>query len=233
MINNFLHTIRSFFKFRTLVRFVAMAVTLVTIQAASGEEWFEIRREDRPITIQTSGFVVSDDVLQFSTPPTRSWRLSIAALATEGQRVQPGDLLVRFESSRAQRRLLEYKNELAAKRSELEALIEQQAEYIENENLLLAAAKSAAQKSVRKAAQPADLIPSVEYEKLVIQRHLNEKLLVQHQKRKPASERQRAAHRKAHEISIKRYEKRVQSEQEELTKFIVRAPRAGRRWHRR
>ena len=191
------------------------------------EEWLDIQLADRPITIETSGVVISDDVLNFGTPATRHWNMSIAAIAPEGKRVNPGDLLVRFESSYMSRRIREYENDVATQQSELMALIEKQAEEVETEKLLLAESKSNAQKSARKASQPAELIPSVEYEKLVVQRELATQLLAQLEKRKPAAERQRKANRVAHEVAIRRAEKRLAARQQDLRKFTVFAPRSG------
>ena len=205
-----------------------LAVGLISFGLpCTAQDWIEIETADRPITIQTSGVVTSDDVLHFSTPATRSWNLSIASIAPEGKRVNPGDLLVRFESSYMTRRLREYENSLASARSELTALIEAQAEAVETEKLQLAEAKSQAQKSARKASQPADLIPSVEYAKLVIQKETDEKLLRQLEKRQPASDRQRQAHRTAEEVAVTRAEKRLEAAQDDLSKFVAFAPRSG------
>ena len=123
---------------------------------AAAQQWYLVEAEDQPITVAASGIVASADALRFGPPPNRRWRIAITQLAQEGSRVRAGDVLARFDGSATDDRIRTLTAELNAKRSELDSLLEAQAQEIEDGKVRLAAARSAAEKTARKAAGDAD-----------------------------------------------------------------------------
>lgn len=186
---------------------------------------FVVELGDRPITIETTGTVVSTETTHIGTPPSTSWSQTISYLAPEGKKVKKGELLVQFSSSRQEERVKEYTDELKIRNGELASLIQQQAQEIEQEKLDLAEAESVADKARRKTELPADIIPSTEYERLVEERRLAEIVVAELRKRKVAAERARVAKRAAFETSIRRLESRVAGAQKILDRLTVYSPR--------
>lgn len=195
--------------------------------SSTAEEWFELRREDRPVTINATGEIVSSDMVQIGAPPSRSWQMTIAQIATEGHRVKAGDLLVRFESSMQDNRMRQFTGDLTVRKGELAALIQTQAQEVETERLELAELESLAEKARQKANYPADLIPSVEYGKLVERREIANKLYERALLRQPLSEQARNAKRKQLQATIKTLESQVAAVNKEMAAFTIYAPRAG------
>ena len=191
------------------------------------EEWYELRRENRPVTITATGEIMSSDMVQIGAPPSRTWQMTIAQIATEGHRVQAGDLLVRFETSMQDNRLRQFTGDLTVKKGELAALIETQAQEVETERLELAELESLAEKARQKANYPADLIPSVEYGKLVERREIAKVVYERALLRQPLSLRAREARRKQLEAEIKTLESQLAIVNREMEAFTIYAPRAG------
>lgn len=180
---------------------------------------------NRPITIETTGTIVSTETTHIGTPPSTSWSQTISFLVAEGKKVKKGELLVKFSSSRQEERVKDYSDDLKIHKGELESLIQQQAQEVEQEKLDLAEAESIADKARRKTELPADIIPSTEYERLVEERRVAEIIVEELKNRKIAADRARVAKRKAFEISIKRLQSRVTGAQEILERLTVHSPR--------
>lgn len=180
---------------------------------------------NRPITIETTGTIVSTETTHIGTPPSTSWSQTISFLVAEGKKVKKGELLVKFSSSRQEERVKDYSDDLKIQKGELESLIQQQAQEVEQEKLDLAEAESIADKARRKTELPADIIPSTEYARLVEERRVAEIIVEELKKRKLAADRARVAKRKAFEISIRRLESRVTGAQEILDRLTVHSPR--------
>lgn len=194
---------------------------------ASAQQWYSIKAETRPVTVQASGLVTSQSVLRFGPPPSKSWRTTITQLVAEGQRVQTGDLLARFDSSASDDRVRDLEGQLATARSELASFLETQARDIEQEKLDVAEAQSEAKKAAQKAGQPAELLASLEYEKLVEEKNLAELRFQQARERLALSARVREARRQELEADIRRLEIQYQAAKEELASFTITAPRPG------
>lgn len=204
-----------------------LGAALLACGCDSSGEWLRVSAQDRPITIDASGIVVSEDVVRFSAPPNRSWSMVITHLAEEGRHVAQGELLVQFDGSGVDERVRELAGELAEAREERKSLIEQQARAVEDEKVALAAAASRSRKADRKAAQPAELIASVEYQKLAEEKRVAARLLQLMRQRKPLSDRVRTARRLELEANIRGREIQHAAAAKELAGFTVRAPRAG------
>ena len=198
-----------------------------TVATSIAAEWYQVSADIHPVTIEASGVVESKHTLRFTPPPSFFWNLTISEIVQEGKRVEAGELLVRFEGTQENYRLTQNRQQLTVKRGELASVIEQQAQEIETEKLRLAEAESIAEKANRKATQPVDLIPSVEYEKLVEQRELAGKVVEKLTFRARASARARESRRRAIEVAIQRLERQVASLQSSVSAMTILAPEAG------
>ena len=194
---------------------------------AAAEQYFEVHVSDRPVTVATSGLVVSTEVLRFGPPPSGNWQTTIAELAQEGQRVKEGDLLVRFDSSNLDDDMTRVSGQLAQRRSELESLDEKQRQEIEDERVALAEAESEARKADRKAEQPEELIPGIEYRKLVEEKRIANVLMRRARERQALSLRLREARRQELETGVRQLGVKLASVEREFASFTIRAPRPG------
>ena len=211
----------------TYIPWKPLLVVLLAPFSAAAEQWLEVHLADRPVTVATSGLVVSTEVLRFGPPPSRNWQTSIVELAQEGQRVEEGDLLARFDSSNVDDDVTRLAGELAQKRSELLSLDEKQRQEIEDEGVALAAAESEARKADQKAEQPEELIPGVEYRKLVEEKRIANLLMLRARERQALSVRVREARRKELETSVRQLAMKFAAVEREHASFTIRAPRPG------
>lgn len=207
-------------------RHVVLAA-LVLATSAHAQRTIELRAEDRPVTISASGIVISTDVLKFGAPPSRNWSLPISQMAEEGKTVAEGDLLVQFDANMLDNRVRELAGDLAVSRGELTSLAEQQAQETADEKVALATAESQATKANRKAEQPPELIPGIEYRKLVEQKHLANERHKRLRQRQPLSAQVRETKRREREVDTRRLEIMHAAAVQELEALTVRAPRSG------
>ena len=200
---------------------------LVLATSAHAQRAIELRKEDRPVTISASGIVTSTDVVKFGAPPSRNWALPISQIAEEGKTVAKGDLLVQFDANMLDNRVRELAGNLAVSRGELTSLAEQQTQETADEKVALATAESQATRAIRKAEQPAELIPGIEYRKLVEQKRLANEKLERIRQRQPLSARLREAKRRELEANSRRLEIMHAAAVAELEALTIRAPRSG------
>ena len=199
-----------------------------TVAASCAQaEWHRVERADLPITIATTGTVESMDKVHIGPPTIFGWRMTISMIVPEGKQVREGEVLVRFEGSSQDRRITELESDLDLKTSELAALREQQVNSLETERLALAEARSNAERAARKADQPAESIPAVEYRKLAAHKDLTASLLAQQDKANELKKRLRALQVELLEVSIARLEKTLASAREDQDKYVIRSPREG------
>lgn len=205
----------------------SFALLALISSMALADDWVTVEPLDRPITIAAGGVVKSSDALRFGGPPSRSWRITITDLAREGSRVQAGDMLAKFDGSATDDRLRELRAELNAKRSELESLLENQSREVEEGVVLLAAAKSDAEKAARKAEVDPDVYADLEYRKLIEEKKRTEERYRREQQRSVLVERVRESQRAELEADIRRLESKLAGRERELESFTIRAPRDG------
>lgn len=207
-----------------------LAFTLILLflpGALLAQQWLSVVPQDRPITVVASGIVSSADALRFGPPPSKSWRTTITQLAREGSRVKEGDVLVQFDGSATDDRVRTLTGELNAKRSELESLLENQANEIEQGKVRLAEAESLANKASRKTEADADLFASLEYKKLLEEKAITSEILRFETERVALVERVRESKQAELEAEIRRLEIELGGAQKELESFTIRAPRPG------
>lgn len=210
-----------------MLRRLAIFIFVWSSWSSYSADWLEIRSDTHPITIETTGIVASKNSTRFNPPPSFYWNTNIGAIVQEGKRVVPGELLVRFEGTREDERLTQAQQQLQVRQGELASLIERHSQQVETEKLNLAEAKSEAEKAHRKAAQPAELVPSVEYQKLVKQRELADLRVEQLVKRAEISALARKSQKRRLEMALQRLSRQVASAKGDIDRLTIRAPRSG------
>jgi multidrug resistance efflux pump len=155
------------------------------------------------------------------------WQFQITQLAPDGAPVKAGQVMVAFDANELTRRLMEAQGKLKEKQSERAKLVLDLAERERTERLATAEQASNATKAQRKADQPAELLRSVDYRKLVIEREQAERRDALMRQREGLAARQRAAELALVEAELKQ----AQDETTMLTAAIaalnVTAPRDG------
>lgn len=210
-----------------MLRCVTLAFLASLVTTALSAEWLEVERGTHPVTIETTGVVVSKETIRITPPPSFFWNLTIGEIVREGKRVMPGEKLVRFEATREDERLMQVTQQLRVSEGELASLAEKHNQEIETEKLNLAQAKSDAEKARRKASQPADLIPSVEYQKLVKQRELADRRVEQLLRRAEVSAKARESRKLKLELAVQRSTRATSSARTDKERLTVYAPSAG------
>lgn len=155
------------------------------------------------------------------------WQYQITQLVPDGSTVKAGQVVVAFDAAELQRRLQTAQNSLNEKRSERGRLLLDLAERERNEALSVEEQRAEETKAVRKAEQPAELLRSVEYRKLVIDRERAEKRTVLVEERKAASASQRRAERALVEAEVAQLEGEVAMLGGALQALQVKAVRDG------
>ena len=180
--------------------------------------------------IQLEGEIIATRSATLAAPPlVFIWQLNIAEMVPEGSMVRSGQVVVRFETTELNRQLLENRNKLNEKLSEREKLRLSLAEAERTERMKTAEARAELEKSVRKASQPADVVRSVDYKKLTLDRERHEKRMALFEQREKQAAEQRAAEMRLVEVEVKRHELEV----ERLTANIESlAVKAARRTHK-
>ena len=206
---------------------VRLLLILGALAGSLQAEWLEVNSANQPVTIETTGIVTSKNTTRFSPPPSFYWNLTIAEIVQEGQRVGVGDVIARFESTQESTRLTQIQEQLNVAQGELTSLTEQHNQEIETEKLILAEAESNAEKARRKANQPIDLVPSIEYKKLVKQRELAEQMVEHHARRAEISAKIRETNSRRLRLHVQRKQNELHSIQQALARFTIRSPREG------
>jgi multidrug resistance efflux pump len=155
------------------------------------------------------------------------WQFQITQLAPDGSTVKEGQVVVAFDAGEVQRRLQEAQGKLNEKRSERERLLLDLAERERTERLSLEEQRATLSKSERKASQPAELLRSVEYRKLVIDRERAERRLALFEQRHAVGADQRRAERALVEAELAQFQADVATLTQALSALQVRAPRDG------
>lgn len=162
-------------------------------------------------------------------PPTveNQWQYQVTQMAADGSRVEAGQVVVSFDGAEVQRRLQEAESKRREKRSERERLVLDLAERERTEALTLEEQRAERVKAERKAEQPAELLRSVEYRKLVIDRRRAEQRDGLFEQRYAAGRAQRAAERGLVDAELAQLETEVARLGRAVTELQVKAPRDG------
>ena len=162
-------------------------------------------------------------------PPTvpNLWNFQITQLAADGAPVKAGMPVVTFDGNELQRRLMEAQGKLKEKQSERAKLVLDLAERERTEGLATAEQVSTLGKARRKAEQPAGLLRSVDYRKLVIERDQAERREQLVRRRETLAAQQRQAERALVEAELAQFQSEVDKLGRALAALMVPAPRDG------
>lgn len=162
-------------------------------------------------------------------PPTVSgvWNFQITQLAAEGSTVKAGEPVVTFDGTELMRRLAEATAQLKQSQSQHATLVLDLAERERTDRLAAAEQLAELKKADRKTEQPAELIRSVDYRKLVIDReHAARRYELVQRKERLAAELRRAELALA-ESDVTRAQALVDDLERGLATLTVMAPRDG------
>ncbi len=84
-------------------------------------QWLRLERDDHVFSVTGSGIVEAERSVAIGPPPVpNTWRYKIVAMAPEGIEVEPGSMLVAFDPSEVQKRLLDEEASLHKVEEEIE-----------------------------------------------------------------------------------------------------------------
>ncbi|HQW81105.1 MAG: efflux RND transporter periplasmic adaptor subunit [Rhodanobacteraceae bacterium] len=155
------------------------------------------------------------------------WQLTLTQLAADGTPVKKGQVVAAFDSSEVMRKLTEKQSALKEKETQRERLRLELAERVRTEALATAQAKSNAEKAMRKADQPVDIVRRIDYQKLVIEREQAEKQLALATRREAAAAEQRKQEWRLVEAELMQLRSEVDRSQKAMQELNVTAPRDG------
>jgi multidrug resistance efflux pump len=181
-----------------------------------------------PATLRLEGEIAAARSDAIAPPAVENqWQYQVTQMAADGSRVKAGEIVVAFDGAEVQRRLQEAESKRREKRSERERLLLDLAERERTEALTLEEQRAERVKAERKAEQPAELLRSVEYRKLVIDRGRAERRDALFEQRYTAGRAQRAAERVLIEAELAQLEHEVATLGRAVTELQVKAPRDG------
>jgi len=187
----------------------------------------------RASTMTLEGEIMARVSATLVAPPIFDvWQLNIAELTPEGSLVKAGDVVLRLEVSELDKQLNDRRNTLNEKQREREKLRLSLSERARTEELRTAEAQSELDKAVRKATQPPNVIRSVDYNKLVIDRQRRERSTVLYKQRERAAAEQREAELRLVEVEIARQETEIARLTKSIAALAVKAPLDGMVLHR-
>jgi len=181
-----------------------------------------------PAQLQIEGEIASRTALPIS-PPTipEVWRYTLAQLAPEGAAVKAGQPIATFQANEVQSKLDTRRSSLKEKQSALAKVKLDHAEGERSAELNVAEAQSNYERAQRKAMQPKELIRRVDYDKLVIERSLNEELAALALRQRDAQARARRAEIAALGSEIAQHEAAIALFAAGQAKLTVKAQRDG------
>ena len=179
-------------------------------------------------TLQLEGEVAALDSVTIAPPSVRGvWNFQVTELATDGSTVKAGTPIVTFDGTDLQRRLVEAQGQLKQKQSEQATLLLNLAERERTDRLATAEQVANLQKAERKADQPAELVRSVDYRKLVIEREQAARRNGLMQRKEVLAQRLREAERALVASDVARAQSDVDELTRALAQLTVSAPRDG------
>jgi len=198
-----------------MIRMAALALALVCVPAAAD-------------VLTLEGEVAALSSAPISPPSVRNaWSFQITQLAADGALLKQGEPAVTFDGTEIQRQLADAQGLLKQKQSEESKLLLDLAERERTERLATAEQAATLDKARRKADQPADIIRSVDYRKLVIERERATRRAVLVRQREVLARRQREAERALIAAEVAQASNDVDELTRALGSLSVLAPRDG------
>lgn len=207
---------------------VALAVWLIAAAGGPEPEWLAVERGPLVLGAEVTGALraVHSDLLG---PPLVSgqWNYKLAFLVPEGTRVEPGQPVMRFDTSELERQQLEKAAARDAAEKELEKKRNEIAGSLRDADLRLAEAAATLRRAELQNAVPAELVGANELAEARIDLELARTRLAHQQTRRELLERQGRAELAALTEKRDRAAERVEEIGDSIGKMTVAAPRAG------
>lgn len=147
-----------------------------------------------PAELAVEGEIASRVALPISPPPIPDvYQFTLSRLAPEGSAVRTGQPIATFDANQIASQLETARSALKEKQSALAKTRLENAERERSAVLAIAEAQSNYERAQRKATQPKELIRRVDYDKLVIERDLAERLAALAVRQSDAQQRARKA----------------------------------------
>lgn len=204
-----------------------MSVRVDTDRADAGERsGAAITRRDEPLHVD--GEIYAQQSLAISPPAVDGlWQMTVTQMASDGEVVKKGDMLVVFEGGTVIKNLTAKQGELAEKRRKQEQLRLDLADRAREAELATAQAQAEMEKARRKANQPKEYIARVDYQKLVVARIKAEQRLALTARRQQVAAEERVAEQRLADSEVGQLDGEVKKLQESLATLTVTAPRDG------
>jgi multidrug resistance efflux pump len=155
------------------------------------------------------------------------WQMTVTQMAADGQAVKKGEPLVTFDGGDLAKNLTAKQSELQEKERQQDKLRLELAVKARDEELTTAEAAAELSKAQRKASQPADYVPGVEYKKLLIARAKAQRHAELSHDHAQAAAAERAAEQREADADVTRLKAEVDRLQTAMAGLSVAAPRAG------
>nr|WP_246443392.1 HlyD family efflux transporter periplasmic adaptor subunit [Undibacterium amnicola] len=185
---------------------------------------------DNPSTqdLTLEGEVLSRQSSIIAPPNIRHvWNYNLVMLAPEGSHVKIGEPVAIFEANEAKTRLDTHRSSLNEKQRTSEKIALDHAEAAKAAELAVSEAKSNAEKALRKASLPKELVKRIDYDKLVIERDLFNQLAQLSERQREAQQRARTAELRGLKSEIAQLQQTITILEKGLNGLTVNAPRAG------
>jgi len=155
------------------------------------------------------------------------WQMTVTQMAPDGQNVKKGEPLVTFDGGDLAKNLAAKQSELKEKERQQEKLKLDLAVKARDEELAVAQAAADLSKAQRKASQPPDYVPGVEYKKLLIDRAKAQRHAGLSREHAAAAADERAAEQREADADVTRLKADVERLRKSLAGLTVPAPRDG------
>jgi multidrug resistance efflux pump len=204
-----------------------MSVRVDTDRADAGDRGGPVvPRREGPLHVD--GEIYAQQSLAISPPAVDGlWQMTVTQMASDGEVVKKGDMLVVFEGGEVIKNLTAKKGELAEKRRKQEQLRLDLADREREAELATAQAQAEMEKAQRKANQPKDFIARVDYQKLVVARIKAQQRQALTARRQKVAAEERIAEQRLADAEVGQLDGEVKRLQESLATLTVTAPRDG------
>ncbi len=178
--------------------------------------------------VTLEGEVLSRQSVNVGPPNIRQvWNYNLVMLAPEGSYLKAGEPVAIFEANDVKTRLDTHRSSLNEKKRLAEKTALDHAEAAKAADLAVVEAKSNAEKALRKASLPKELVKRIEYDKLVIERDLFQQLAQLSERQRQAQLRARTAELRSLKSEIAQLQQKISILEKGLKGLTVLAPRAG------
>lgn len=183
--------------------------------------------------LRADGEIHPLDSVVISPPEVQNlWMMNVTQMAEDGSEVKQGEPVVVFAGGDLMQQLPAKQSELKEKQRAQEKLRMELADRARTTHLATEQARADADKAARKAEQPPDYVPGVEYKKLVIDRTRTQQRLQRMTQREQVDAAARTAEQRQADIAVAQLERTVDELQQSVARLTVTAPRDGLFLHR-